>query len=77
MDLQSVIENIMSIIENVADIPQDEMEPDSAIMDDLELSSLEVITMIAQLEKQYKTKIPEKELRNLITIEDLANYLVD
>lgn len=77
MDLQCVMEDIMSIIEDVADIPRDEMKTDSAIMDDLELSSLEVIIMISEVEKQYKTKIPEKELYHLITIEDLANYLMN
>lgn len=70
-----VLEKIMEQIEDIADIPQDEMEESSMLMDDLELSSLEIMTLIAELEKIFDVRIPEKSLRNLITIGDMADIL--
>lgn len=71
-----VLEKIMQQIEDIADIPQDEMEETSMLMDDLELSSLEIMTLIAELEKEFDVRIPEKSLRNLITIGDMADILM-
>lgn len=70
-----ILEKIMQEIENIADIPQDEMEESSMLMDDLELSSIEIMTLIAELERIFNVRIPEKSLRNLITIGDMADIL--
>ena len=44
-------------------------------MDDLDLSSMEILTIVADLEETFGLRIPEKELRNFVTISDLADYL--
>ena len=45
------------------------------LMDDLDLSSMEILTVVADLEETFGLRIPEKELRNFVTISDLADYL--
>ena len=44
-------------------------------MYDLDLSSMEILTIVADLEETFGLRIPEKELRNFVTISDLADYL--
>ena len=44
-------------------------------MDDLDLSSMEILTIVADLEEAFGLRIPEKELRSFVTISDLADYL--
>ena len=46
-------------------------------MDDLDLSSMEILTVVADLEETFGLRIPEKELRNFVTIGDLADYLAE
>ena len=47
----------------------------SVLMDDLDLSSMEILTVVADLEETFGLRIPEKELRNFVTVSDLADYL--
>lgn len=51
------------------------MREDSVLMDDLDLSSMEILTVVADLEEMFGLRIPEKELRNFVTISDVADYL--
>ena len=46
-------------------------------MDDLDLSAMEILTIVAELEETFGLRIPEKELRNFVTISDLADYLAE
>ena len=75
MERYEILEKIKTVIEAATDIPTEEIEDDSALMDDLELSSLEVITIIADLEEIFGFTFSEKEMRNMITIDDLAAYI--
>ena len=75
MDRQEIVEKIEAVIEEATDIPCDEMEEDIALMDDLELSSLEIMTMIADLETIFKVRISENALRDFITIGDIADFI--
>jgi acyl carrier protein len=46
-------------------------------MDDLDLSSMEIMTMLAEVEDEFDLRIPERELRNFITVGDLVDYIVN
>lgn len=75
MNRQEIVDQIKAEIEEITDIPKEDMEENSALMDDLELSSLEIMTMIADVEILFKRRIPESALRNFITIGDIADFL--
>lgn len=75
--MEEIIRRLKELIEEIADIPQDEIEEESALMDDLELSSLEVLSFIAAVEDAYKLKIPERSMRRFVTVEDVAEYVWD
>ena len=64
-----------AILEDVAEIAPEDVNENSVLMDDLDLSSMEILTIVADLEETFGLRIPEKELRNFVTISDLADYL--
>ena len=68
---------ILAILEDVAEIAPEDVREDSVLMDDLDLSSMEILTIVADLEETFGLRIPEKELRNFVTISDVADYLAD
>lgn len=76
MERTELIHQIMEEIHESADIPMEEMQADSAVMDDLDLSSLEIMMVIAELEDKLQVKFPEAELRNIVTIGDLADVIL-
>ena len=73
--MNEIFEKIAAIIEDVADIPQDEIEVSSSFMDDLDLASLEIMSIVAKIEKEFSVKISEKELLSIETIEDMIKFI--
>ena len=73
MERAEIMSQILAILEDVAEIAPEDVNENSVLMDDLDLSSMEIL---ADLEETFGLRIPEKELRNFVTISDLADYLV-
>lgn len=69
----SVKEKIIDIIKNATDIENIEM--DSNLMDDLELSSLEIFTMFSDIEDEFGIKIPTDEIEKISSIEDIVRIV--
>ena len=70
MERAEIISQILAILEDVAEVSPEDVNENSVLMDDLDLSSME-----ADLEETFGLRIPEKELRNFVTIGDLVDYL--
>ena len=76
MERSEIVSQILAILEDVAEISPEDVTEDSVLMDDLDLSSMEILTVVADLEETFGLRIPENDLRNFVTISDLADYLV-
>ncbi len=70
-----IIEELKAIIEDIADISQDEINEGSSMIDDLDLASLEIMSIISAVEKKYKIKISEDEMLSISTVYELANII--
>ncbi len=70
--MENTVEVIAKIIEDIADIPLDEIKEDSHMMDDLDLSSLEIMSIVGDVERKFSIKISEDELLSISTVGDLA-----
>ena len=75
MERAEIISQITAILEDVAEVSPEDVTESSVLMDDLDLSSMEILTIVADLEETFGLRIPEKELRNFVTISDLGDYL--
>lgn len=53
----------------------DEIHQDDGFMNELGLSSLDVFTLIADLEYDFKIKISEKMIREMITVRDMVDVV--
>jgi len=72
MQRAEIRSQILAILEDVAEISPEDVNENSVMMDDLDLSSMEILTVVADLEETFGLRIPEKELRNFVTISDVA-----
>jgi acyl carrier protein len=77
MNKDSIVEEVKCIIEEISDIPQEEMDNDSSMIDDLDLSSLEVMSIISDIERKYSIKIAESEMLSISTIEELVDIILN
>ena len=71
-------EDILSkVIELFSTMTEAEVMEDSEIMEDLDLSSMDVLFLISSLEDEFQIKIPEKEIRKVETVGDIADVIAD
>ena len=52
-----------------------ELNEEAEFIGDLELSSLEVFTLLADVEYDYEIKIPEKLIRQMVTVRDMREIV--
>ena len=74
-DFESKLQTIAKIIEDVTGTSADKIKAESAFLDDLDLSSLEVLSIVAEIEKEYSVKISEQELLSIRTVKELAEAI--
>lgn len=75
MATEEIVRKIAEVIEEATDIPQSDIQADKLLMDDLELSSLEIMTIIAELETVFGIRLKQKELMNIMTVADVAQCI--
>jgi acyl carrier protein len=73
--MDTIIKDIIEAIEEIADIPSDEITEDSALIDDLDLSSVEILSIIAEIEQKYSINILEDELLDISTVKEFAEVV--
>ena len=73
--MSETFKKIVDIIGDVADIPAEDIQEESNLIDDLDLSSLEIMSIISKIEKSFSIKMSEKELLSIENIGDLVKYV--
>ena len=68
-------EKTMEILSEFIDDDESEITMDSALVDDLGLSSLEVINIVANFEDEFGIEVPDRVIPTLRTVGDIVKYL--
>ena len=74
---EEILHGIIDYWKQMIDDEDIEVLPESNLMDDLELSSLEMFNSLLHLEDTYDISIPERALKRMITIGDVAQVLTE
>ncbi len=75
MSIETITEQIKEIIETVADIEKDEISVESLMIDDLDLSSIEIMSIVSDVERRFSVKISESEMLEITTVGELADIV--
>lgn len=74
---EEILQGTICYLEGILGEDAPEVTPQSHLMDDLALSSLEMLNGLLMLEDTYGIVIPEKYLRRILTVEDLARVVTE
>ncbi|MBN2040519.1 MAG: acyl carrier protein [Spirochaetes bacterium] len=77
MNSDEVYSLIKEYLVNDFEIPESKISRNSNLFDDLELDSIDALDMIATLESKINLKIDEEQLKKIITVDDIVNYVVN
>lgn len=68
-------EEIINIIANVAEVPSKKINLDTNLVKDLELGSLDLVTLVSEFEEKYNITVEDKDIKNLQTVKDIVDYI--
>lgn len=71
------LEDIKKIIAKQFGIEEEDIEEDSYLETDLNITDLDLEDLIAKLEDKYQIQIPQKVYSNFKQVTDIANYLYE
>ena len=74
---QEIINTINSVFIDTFEIEEEKISPEAHIFTDLGLDSLDIVDLVAALQKSFGVKIRnEEEVRNIRTMQDIYNFII-
>ena len=68
-------EKLKKVIADVLNVDEDEITMETTFEDDLGADSLDVFQIIMGIEEEFDIEIPDRAIRDLQTIGNIADYL--
>lgn len=66
---------IINTIQDYVDVDENDIKGDTRFIQDLQLTSYDIVSMIGQLEDELGVEIPDQEIRDLETVQALSDYI--
>jgi len=74
-DLQQVTEKIKEVIIEKIGVDESLLSPSASLYKNLSIDSLDILEVLAELEKFYRIRIDEEAFENVLTFEDFCNFI--
>ena len=74
--VDEVLAGLAEIVEEVAGIPASSVLMEKSFTDDLDVDSLSMVEVVVAAEEKFGCKIPDYDVKNLVTVGDAVNYIV-
>jgi acyl carrier protein len=71
-----VLAGLAELINDETGIATDTVEMGKSFTDDLDIDSISMMTIVVNAEQKFDVKIPDEEVKNLVTVGDAVNYIV-
>ena len=71
-----VLAGLAELINDETGIATDSVALDKSFTDDLDIDSISMMTIVVNAEEKFDVKIPDEEVKNLVTVGDAVNYIV-
>lgn len=72
---QEVLAGLAELVNDETGISADAVQMDKSFTDDLDIDSISMMTIVVNAEDKFGVKIPDEEVKNLITVADAVNYI--
>jgi len=72
-----VLTGLAAIVNEETGIAAEAVQLDKAFTDDLDIDSISMMTIVVNAEDKFGVKIPDEEVKNLITVGDAVNFITN
>ncbi|MBR3069436.1 MAG: acyl carrier protein [Lachnospiraceae bacterium] len=70
-----MLQEIIDVLEQYTDYPPEEINEDTTLVEDLELNSFDVLTIVSDVEDQYGVHISDEQIMEFKTVGDIEEFL--
>ena len=70
-----MFEKVKSIIEENVDCSNIKIAPETDLISDLNINSLDLVELVCAFEVAFDVVVPEKDIRKLSKVRDIVDYL--
>ncbi len=70
-----MFDKIRDVILEYVDMPKESITPETTFLADMHMNSLDIMTMIGQLEDEYDITIETEDLSDIFTMQQLVDYI--
>jgi acyl carrier protein len=71
----NILQELASILHEVADVDPAEVTPEKSFVDDLDVDSLSMVEVAMAVEEKFGASIPDDKLSELKTVGDAVTYI--
>lgn len=75
MSREVILNRVIKVIKEVLMDDSVQITEESYLVDELELGSLEIMEMVAELEEEFEITIPEEKMNSFVQVKDFIDYL--
>lgn len=70
-----VLKGLAELVNDETGIALDAVAMEKSFTDDLDIDSISMMTIVVNAEDKFGVKIPDDEVKNLVTVADAVNYI--
>ncbi len=70
-----MIEKVIEILSEFTEMKTEQMNRDTKLVADMGLNSFDVVNVVVAFEEEFDIEIPDRAIRDLQTIGNIADYL--
>ena len=72
---QEILAGLAEIVNEETGIDASSVQSDKSFTDDHDIDSLSMMTIVVNAEEKFGVRIPDEEVKNLVTVGDAVNYI--
>ncbi|WP_061965381.1 MULTISPECIES: acyl carrier protein [Demequina] len=70
-----VLEGLAEIVAEETGLDAADVQNDKSFTDDLDIDSLSMMTIVTLAEEKFDVRIPDEDVKNLVTVGDAVQYI--
>lgn len=72
---EALLKKVIALFSTMTEVPAAEITADNELIDDLDISSMDVLFLISSLEEEFHISVSEKEIRKMVTVGDVVQVI--
>ncbi len=72
---QEILAGLAEIVTEETGVPQGDVQLDKSFIDDLDIDSLSMMTIVVNAEEKFGVRIPDDDVKGLRTVGDAVTYI--